>query len=135
MPGEDRLATAILAVATLGIGVAGYLTFIHYAGIEPICSASAGCEKVQASEYSTLLGVPVAVLGLASYVVIAASALLRSDAGKVIGATVALSGFAFSGYLTYRELFSIHAICQWCVASAILMTTLAVLTTVRAIRL
>ena len=46
----------------------------------------------------------------------------------------ALTGFGFSAYLTYRELFTIHAICQWCVGSAIVMTTLAILTGYRALR-
>jgi len=51
--------------------------------------------------------------------------------GAFAGAVLALSGFAFSGYLTYRELFTIDAICQWCVASAVVMTALAVLTVAR----
>ena len=40
------------------------------------------------------------------------------------GALFAVTGFGFSLYLTYRELFSIDAICQWCVTSAVLMTLL-----------
>ena len=40
-------------------------------------------------------------------------------------------GFGFSAYLTYVELFRIHAVCQWCVASAVLMTALAALTVAR----
>jgi uncharacterized membrane protein len=52
--------------------------------------------------------------------------------GRLIdGFGVALVGFGFSAYLTYRELFTIHAICRWCVASAVLMTALAILTLVR----
>jgi len=133
--GEQRLVRAILLVALAGVAVSGYLTYIHYAGIKPICAASGGCEKVQSSNYSTLAGIPVAVLGLGSYVVIVATALIRADLAKVIGCLTALVGFGFSAYLTYRELFTIHAICQWCVASAVLMTVLAVLTSVRAARL
>src|SRR4051812_30648561 len=64
---ERKLVTAIGVVAFLGVAVATYLTYVHYAGIKPICSASGGCEKVQSSDYSKLAGVPVAVLGLASY--------------------------------------------------------------------
>ena len=45
---SDRLTRAILAVALVGVAVAGYLTYIHYAGIKPICAASGGCEKVHA---------------------------------------------------------------------------------------
>ena len=49
----------------------------------------------------------------------------------VAGALFALAGFGFSAYLTYRELFSIDAICPWCVASAVIMTLLAIVTTAR----
>jgi uncharacterized membrane protein len=133
--GERRLVQAIVVVALLGVGIAGYLTYVHYAGIEPVCAVSGGCEKVQTSEYSKLAGVSVAVLGLAGYLVILVTGLLRQDLAKVAGGVTALVGFAFSAYLTYRELFTIHAICQWCVASAILMTVLAVLTTLRVWRL
>jgi uncharacterized membrane protein len=122
-------------VALAGVAVAGYLTYVHFAGIKPICAASGGCETVQSSAYSKLAGVPVAVLGLASYVVIVATALIRAELAKVAGCLTALVGFGFSAYLTYRELFTIDAICQWCVASAVLMTVLAVLTSIRAARL
>jgi uncharacterized membrane protein len=52
----------------------------------------------------------------------------------IAGALTSLIGFGFSAYLTYRELFTIDAICQWCVASAIVMTLLAVVTTARLLR-
>ena len=130
----DRLTRAILAVALLGVAIAGYLTYIHYAGIKPICAASGGCEKVQSSVYSDLAGIPVAVLGLAGYLGILASLLIAGEAGRLAGFALALAGFAFSAYLTYREIFTIKAICQWCVGSAVLMTVLAVLMTVRLLR-
>jgi uncharacterized membrane protein len=108
---------------------------VHYAGIEPICVAGGGgCEKVQTSEFAKLAGIPVAVLGLASYIAILASLLVRGELGLLSGAVVALTGFGFSMYLTYRELFTIKAICQWCVASAVLMTLLALLTVIRLLR-
>jgi uncharacterized membrane protein len=133
---DRRLALAVAAIALLGVGIAGYLTYIHYAGIDPICaSGSGGCHKVQNSAYAELAGIPVAVLGLVGYLGILTSVVLRPvDLGRVAGAALALSGFGFSAYLTYREIFTIEAICQWCVASAVLMTALAVLTTVRLIR-
>ena len=80
------------------------------------------CEKVQTSEWSKLAGVPVALLGLVGYAAILALALRRPRGGLVAGALVSLAGFGFSAYLTYRELFSIDAICPWCVASAVIMT-------------
>jgi uncharacterized membrane protein len=125
-----RLATAVLA--TIGIGIAGYLTYVHYAGIDPICVAgSGGCEKVQTSKWADLGGIPVAVLGLAGYVCILASLVLPEDIGQMVAVLLSLIGVGFSAYLTYRELFTIHAVCQWCVASAVVMALLAVVSVAR----
>ncbi len=52
-----------------------------------------------------------------------ACALLRGDIARIAGFATALVGFGYSLYLTYLELFTIDAICQWCVASAVLMTS------------
>jgi uncharacterized membrane protein len=128
---DRRLAYAIGVVALIGLGVASYLTYVHYAGSAPVCLSSGGCEKVQSSHYSKLAGVPVSVLGLVGYAGLLASLLVPGESGLFTGALIALIGFGFSVYLTYLELFKIHAICQWCVASAVLMTVLAVLTVLR----
>jgi uncharacterized membrane protein len=121
-----RLTIGVLAL--VGIGIATYLTYVHYAGLKPLCLSSGGCETVQSSRYAKLAGIPVATIGLAGYVLILGSVWLRGEVGKLTGAGLALAGFGFSAYLTYRELFTIDAICQWCVASAVVMTLLAVLT-------
>jgi uncharacterized membrane protein len=127
-----RLAVAVLAV--IGIGIAGYLTYVHYAGLKVLCLSSGGCETVQSSRYAKVDGVPVAVLGLVGYVTILATTAVRGEIGRLAGFGFALIGFLFSLYLTYREKFSIHAWCQWCIASAILMTALLIPTAVRALR-
>jgi uncharacterized membrane protein len=132
---ERKLAIAVAAIALVGVGIATYLVYIHYAGIKPICAAGGGgCEKVQTSDYSKLAGIPVADLGLAGYLAILASLFVRGDLGRLAGAAIALSGFGFSMYLTYREIFTIKAICQWCVGSAVLMTLLAGLTIARLLK-
>ena len=82
---------------------------------------SGRCQSVQASSYATIFGVPVAALGLVSYSGLLLAALLRGEAGVYLGLLVALVGTLFSAYLTYLEVFVIHAICEWCVASAALM--------------
>jgi uncharacterized membrane protein len=133
--GERKLVIAIASIALVGVAIATYLVYIHYAGIKPICAAGGGgCEKVQTSDYAKLAGIPVAMLGLAGYLAILASLFVRGDIGRLAGAAIALSGFGFSVYLTYREIFTIKAICQWCVGSAVLMTLLAILTVVRLIK-
>jgi uncharacterized membrane protein len=131
---DRRLRLAALVLAVLGIGVAGYLTYVHYEGIRPVCGIGGDCEKVQSSEWSELAGIPVALLGLLAYVAILASLLVRREEALIAGALISLVGFGFSLYLTYRELFTIEAVCQWCVASAVLMTLLAAVTTVRLLR-
>jgi uncharacterized membrane protein len=119
------LRRVMIALAVVGLGVAGYLTFIHYAGINPACTAGQSCIKVQTSVWSKLAGIPVALLGLIGYIGILAS-LLAPDREETRLATLALTliGFGFSAYLTYRELFSIHAICEWCASSAVILTIL-----------
>jgi uncharacterized membrane protein len=71
---------------------------------------------------------------LAGYALIIATALLRRDAGRTGGALFALAGLGMSAYLTYEELFRIHAVCPWCVASAVVMTALAGLACARLLR-
>jgi uncharacterized membrane protein len=131
---DRRLRLVALVLSVLGLGVAAYLTYIHYEGIKPVCGLGGDCEKVQTSEWADLAGVPVAVLGLAGYVLILASLFVRGENGVMAGALLSVVGFGFSCYLTYRELFTIDAICQWCVTSAVLLTLLAVVTVTRLVR-
>jgi uncharacterized membrane protein len=131
---DRRLRLAAIVLAVLGLGVAGYLTYIHYKGIRPVCGLGGDCEKVQTSEWSKLAGIPVALLGLLAYASLLVTLLVRREEALIASALIALVGFGFSAYLTYRELFSIDAICQWCVASAVIMTLLAIVTTTRLVR-
>jgi uncharacterized membrane protein len=131
---SDRLRTAAIALSVIGLGIAGYLTYVHYAGISPVCEIAHGCEKVQTSEWSKVAGVPVALLGLLGYAAILTATLVRGETAATVAAGTALIGAGFSLYLTYREVFTIHAICIWCVASAVLMVALAIVTTVRLLR-
>ena len=119
------LRRVMIALTVVGLGVAIYLTYVHYAGIKPACTAGQSCIKVQTSQWSRVDGVPVALLGLIGYVGILAS-LLLPDREETRLATLGLTliGFGFSAYLTYRELFSIHAVCEWCASSAVIMTVL-----------
>jgi len=131
---DRRLRAAIAVLCVLGIGIATYLTYVHYAGLKVLCLSGGSCETVQSSSYAKLAGIPVAVLGLAGYITILISLAVRAEASRAAAFGVALIGFGFSLYLTYRELFTIKAICQWCVASAALMTALAILTAIRLLR-
>ena len=128
-----RIVLSVLTV--LGLGIAAYLTYVHYAGIKPVCSAGGSCEKVQTSVYSLLLGVPVALLGLITYVSLLAL-LVAPETENTRFAAMAITcvGFAFSAYLSYRELYSIHAICEWCASSAVILTVMTPLSIWRFLR-
>jgi uncharacterized membrane protein len=130
----DPLRLAGLILALVGLGIAGYLTYVHYSGASPICEISHGCEKVQTSDWSKLAGVPVALLGLLGYAGILGALLVPGENGVIGAAALSWIGFGFSAYLTYREIFTIEAICIWCVASAIVLTLLTVVTTARLLR-
>jgi uncharacterized membrane protein len=121
------LRRVMIALSVVGLGVAIYLTYVHYSGIQPVCTAGGSCIKVQTSQWSRLGGVPVALIGLIGYIGIVAS-LLAPDREETRLATLGLTliGFGFSAYLTYRELFSIHAVCEWCASSAAILTLLLI---------
>ena len=123
------MTKAIAGLAFLGLAISIYLTWVHYAGIEPVCTGISDCERVQSSDYAELLGIPVAVIGIVGYAAILASLRLRVE----VTALLSYLAVAFSGYLTWAELFRIDAICQWCVASAIASLAIAVLATLRAL--
>lgn len=126
----------MIVLTVLGIGLASYLTYIHYAGIKPLCGTNGGgCEIVQTSEYSKLAGVPVALIGLLGYIAILGSLLVaESETSRLATVAFTIVGFGFSAYLTYRELFSIHHICEYCVSSAGLITVLMCLSVWRFLR-
>ena len=75
------------------------------------------------------MGVPVALIGVVGYATILASLRARVE----LTALLSYLAVAFSGYLTWAELFQIDAICQWCVASALVTVAIAVLATLRAL--
>ena len=128
---ERRLQEAILVLTILGAGIAAYLTVAHLAHTPVACVASSGCETVQHSAYSELWGIPVAAIGLAGYVLIAASARPRTDLARVTGAAAALAGLVFAAYLVYVQLGVIDAVCQWCMASDVVLVALVAATFLR----
>ena len=120
-----------VAVALAGLGIAGYLTVVHYAGADPVCAIAHGCATVQKSAYADLAGVPVALLGLLGYLAILGSLVRDGETARTATAFLAIVGLGFSGWLTYVEVAELEAICIWCVGSAICMTLLAGLATAR----
>lgn len=121
-----RLRMALVVLNLVGVGIAGYLSWVKLTDTEAFCAGVGDCTSVQNSIYAYFLGIPVAYLGLLAYLVLLALALynLRADPEHGSLSYLALfagafGGFAFSTYLTYTELFLLRAICPWCVASFI----------------
>jgi uncharacterized membrane protein len=133
MPGR-RLGMGIGALCVLGLGIAAYLTYVHYAGLHPLCLASGGCERVQMSHYARLAGIPVPVIGLAGYAAILGSLFVPEETGLAATTLLALVGFGFSAYLTGREIFSIHHLCEWCLSSFVLIFVIMCLSAWRFMR-
>jgi uncharacterized membrane protein len=126
-----RLRPVSLGLAIVGLAIAGYLTYVHSAGIESVCAIAHGCQKVQTSEWSELVGVPVALLGLIGFVLIIGALAVDGEEGRFAAVAATWVGLAFSLYLTYREIFDIKAICIWCTTINGILVILAGLTTYR----
>ena len=128
------MRAAAIGVALAGLGIATYLSVVHYAGGDPVCAVAHGCATVQQSDYAALAGVPVALLGVLGYLGVLAALVRDGEAGRTAAAFLSLAGLAFSGWLTYVEVGILDAICIWCVGSAICMALLSVLTVTRLLR-
>jgi uncharacterized membrane protein len=113
---------ASLALAVVGLGVSGYLTYEHYTEATTLtCPATSGfdCVKVTTSSYSSIVGVPVVLLGLTFFVAALGLSLpraWRAASMRVHWARVATfaAGVGFVFYLVWAELFPIDSICLWC---------------------
>jgi uncharacterized membrane protein len=128
--GGLRVAAGLVALA--GVGIAGYLTWAHFADSTVLCVAGGGCETVQESEYAKVAGIPVALLGFGSYMTILALVVWDSVGARLAAASLALLGLLFSLYLLVLQLFVIEAVCIWCMANDVVIApALAVLTAVR----
>ena len=131
-PPVTRMGIALLAL--LGLAVSTYLTMYKFGYLGVIQCTIGGCEKVQTSRFSYFLGQPVSLWGMGAYITLIVVAILGLQPRFARERWVALAlfgvsavGVAFSGYLTYLEAFVIHAWCQWCVISAILITIIFLL--------
>jgi uncharacterized membrane protein len=131
---DRRLRAAIAVLALAGAAVAAYLVYARYTGTRLSC-ATGGCETVQHSRYAKAAGIPVAVLGLAAYVAVLATALVGRLEAAALGAAIMLAGLAFGIYLIVIQVAVIDAVCQWCLVSDGVLALLAVATAERLRRL
>lgn len=128
-----RLNLSIFLLTCLGLFVAGNLSLSHLLHIVLPCGPGGGCERVLIDSWSQAGGVPVAYFGFLAYAALAAVTfvrMLKPTPNKnlvLIPYLVSLLGTLASAALTYHSIFEIHALCKWCVTSAITMTVIFVL--------
>lgn len=121
---RNPLTLISLVLASIGLALSAYLTYVHY-NIDALVCGTGGCELVQTSEYSEMFGLPIAIFGIVLFVALIFGIVLRElrpEFNDVISTGVLmilLTAVLYWGYLTYLELYVIHAVCQWCVATSI----------------
>jgi uncharacterized membrane protein len=129
-----------LVLALLGALDATYLLVYKLTNNNAMCLGNGGCHDVNFSPYSVIGGIPVSLFGLAAFLLIAFILILepRSKIVKENGSLaifgISLAGVAFTAYLTWLELYVIHAICPFCVASAVLIALIFILAIIRLLK-
>ncbi|MCC7164055.1 MAG: vitamin K epoxide reductase family protein [Anaerolineae bacterium] len=123
---------AIAVLALLGIAVSAYLLTVHWGWWSAVCFGVGDCQSVNTSRFSEFLGLPVALWGIGAYaaIFILSVALIRGIAlewAPRLLFLMAAVGVVFSAYLTYIELYVIYEICPWCVLSALIILSIAIL--------
>ena len=127
-----RMGAALMSL--LGLFVSAYLYLYKIGRIGTLACGSGECETVQTSQWSRFAGVEVALIGVIGYAALFVVALVALQAAPTerrwpvdLLAALAAGGVLFTAYLTYLELFVIHAICRWCVGSAAIIVTILIL--------
>lgn len=126
----------LIFLAVLGLLDAIYLTWIKISA-QGICIIDGGCEIVNTSQYSSIAGIPIAILGAGAYLAMLGILLLEPRNsffdlnGPMLVLGISLAGVLYSAYLTYLEIYVIHAICEFCVLSAIILVIMLVFSTLR----
>ena len=121
-------------MSLVGVFVSAYLYLYKIGRIGTLACGTGGCETVQLSPWSRFLGIEVALIGLVGYAVLFVVGLVALRPSMVgarwpvsLLAGLAAAGTLFTAYLTYLELFVIHAICRWCVGSAFIIISILIL--------
>jgi uncharacterized membrane protein len=128
-----RMSAALLSLA--GLFISAYLYLYKIGKIGTLACGTGDCETVQLSPWSRVAGLEVSLIGVVGYAVLTAVSLaalqpaLSSRRWPVqLLSLLAGIGVAFTIYLTYLELFVIHAICRWCVGSGVIIVAILVAT-------
>jgi uncharacterized membrane protein len=116
----------IPVLAVIGLGVSLYLGSVETSGVEAVCGPVGDCNAVQQSEYASIFGIPIGVLGAIAYIGLIVGWIVTrfakgrtADIASFLIAVTAFGGTVFSIYLTFLEPFVIGATCMWCLTSAL----------------
>lgn len=134
----DWLYLLMILLTLAGLGVSAYLMWGYTTpGASLACGSSHGCDAVKNSTYANLAGIPLPLIGLVSYLSLLLLLVIQNQVATshrswspyiaLVIFGLSLAGVLYSTYLTYLELFVIYAICRWCVASAIIIVAIFIL--------
>jgi len=127
---KNKNLIPVLVLSLSGILISLYLTYTYYStsGFS-FCITGQDCEIVKESAYSSMMGIPVALIGVIGYIAITIVTLFTFTKKRkwMMLFVLSTTGVAFSAYLTYIELFRINAVCSYCVLSAVLMVVILLL--------
>jgi uncharacterized membrane protein len=125
-----------MVLAGVGLLDSIYLTWFKLTA-DGVCVLGEGCEIVNTSPYSSIAGIPIAILGAGAYIALLVVLYMEPRSkffdfnGPMLVLGISLAGVLYSAYLTYLELYVIHAICEFCVLSAIVLVTMLIISIVR----
>ena len=130
----------MLVLTVVGLLVAVYMTIYKWTNNNSMCLGSGDCSTVNASPYSEIYGIPVALVGVGGYAAILLLLLMDSrndfvrQNGTLFVFGLSLTGFIFTLYLIYVEFAVLNAVCPFCLTSQIVMTIIFILSIIRLIR-
>ena len=137
---DKWLYRAMIALVIIGLAVSVYMTIYKYTGNDGMCLGSGDCSTVNASRFSEVNGIPVAVFGIVGYAAILIvlfyenkNEFFRKN-GTLLVFGMSLTGFLFTLWLVYVELELLKAICPFCVTSQVAMTIIFIIAVVRLFR-
>ena len=137
---SKRLRQITIALTIIGLLVSIYMTIYKLTNNESMCIGSSGCSEVNASRYSEINGIPVAVLGVVGYAAILALLFIEQrpgfiqENGNLLFFGISLIGFLFTLYLIYLEIALIKAYCPFCLTSQAVMIVIFIISVIRLAR-
>lgn len=121
-PSRKQISLAFIGLSFIGFADAAYLSVLHYLAVLPPCSVVSGCEKVLTSQYSEIVGIPLALFGAVYYLFIFFLSIVAFSFEKwsqlYWAALLTAGGFVASLSLVYVQVFIINALCFYCLISA-----------------